>query len=333
MTDTCTDEARRIIRGVYFFEVFVLANLVLAHLVIGHPRIIRDVLPNEIVGILPVLIVETIAGVAIRLGIAAARGRARAYLAAIRSRTWLTDTARLLLFSFLIVHVYTWLKIMVPLLHPRLFDQQLWDLDSALLGGHSPNVLLLSMFSNATFLHLIDWTYGRLFEASLAFAFVFFLSLPDRTSRVAFTNASAVLWIAGAWLYLAVPSLGPVFYFRDVWAPYVPLMHDTFAGQHALMHNYNVVRGYARGTINILLGIGAFPSLHVAYEALLWLCVRRLTKWGGIVFGVLFLIMFFGAVITGWHYLIDALAGVAMAAACYWAFFVRFFRLDEHAPH
>ncbi len=97
------------------------------------------------------------------------------------------------------------------------------------------------------------------------------------------------------------------------------------------MHNYNVVRGYARGTINILLGIAAFPSLHVAFQALLWLCVRRLSQWGGIVFGVAFVIMSFGSVITGWHYLIDALAGVAMAVPCYWAFFARLFRFPEHA--
>ena len=317
----------------YFFELFVLANLFIAHLVIGHPRIIVSVLPSELILIVPPVAVELAAGVVARLVLVAFRRRGREYFAIIRSREWLIDTARLFVFSILIAHVYTWIKVTVPLLHPRLFDQQLWNLDAAMLGGHSPNVLMLALFSNRTFLTIIDMTYGRLFEASLAFSFVFFLSLPERETRVAFTNAASVLWIAGAWIYLAIPSLGPVFRFPDLWAPCAAAMHETLFMQRLLMHNYNVVRGFVPGAINVLLGVAAFPSLHVAFEGLLWLFLRRVTRWGGIVFGIAFFVIFFGSVITGWHYLIDALAGLLMAVLCYWAFFGRVFRFDEHAAH
>ena len=31
-----------------------------------------------------------------------------------------------------------------------------------------------------------------------------------------------------------------------------------------------------------------------------------------------------GSVVTGWHYLIDGLAGIALASLCYWLFAIRF---------
>jgi hypothetical protein len=328
----CTHEARRIIRRVYFFEVLAVLNAIAAHLVVGHPERVLPLIPTEALFVFQAFGLQLAAGIVGRLIYAAFRRNARQYLSVLRSREWLTDTVRLIFFAAVIVHTYTLLKIAVPLLHPRLFDQELWNVDAVLLLGHSPNVLLLSMFSNRAFLRGIDATYSTLFELSLHFAFAFFLSAPERRLRVAFTNANSLLWAIGAWLYVAIPSLGPAYRFPDIWAPYAAVLPETIGLQHALMYNYRVVAGYARGTVNVLFGIAAFPSMHVAFETLLWLCMRRVWRPAGIIFGVVFLLIFFGSVITGWHYLIDSIAGVALAIPCYWAFFGRVLRLDEHAP-
>ena len=64
------------------------------------------------------------------------RGNWRDYLAVIRKPAWIVESLRVLLGATLLLHVYSWIKIAIPLLHPRLFDQQLWDLDRTFLDAN-----------------------------------------------------------------------------------------------------------------------------------------------------------------------------------------------------
>ena len=203
----------------------------------------------------------------------------------------------------------------VPLLHPRLFDRQLWDFDQAMLLGHSPNILFLDVFSHPLALRFFDWTYANVFIASITVATTFFLSEKDQRIRVGFANSNTLMWIVGAWLYVLVPSLGPAYRFPQVWLPLSAMLTHTQGLQHLLMTNYqHVLRNEA---VNVFLGIAAFPSLHVAFEFLVWLWVRRVWRAGAILFAIFTVIIFLGSVVTGWHYLIDSLAGLALAAACF----------------
>ena len=72
--------------------------------------------------------------------------------------------------SGLFIHAYGWIKLAVPLLHARLFDQELWNLDAKLLGGHSPNEFVLTLFSAPAVLRAIDWSYANIFYVSLVIA-------------------------------------------------------------------------------------------------------------------------------------------------------------------
>jgi membrane-associated phospholipid phosphatase len=248
------------------------------------------------------------------------RGRGRAYLHAIGNPGWISDTVRMILFGFVIVHTYGWIKLTVPIYHPRLFDQQLWELDRLLMLGLSPNIFFLNLFSQPAVLRFIDGGYARIFLISLIIAFVFFLSHPSRRVRIAFITGNALLWISGAWLYLLLPSLGPAFVFPDIWLPYARALPVTHHLQVALMENYrNVIklRDGANVPVRIIFGVAAFPSMHVAFQTYVLLWMRRLWKWGQIVFGIFLLLIILGSLITGWHYLIDGLAGMALAALCY----------------
>ena len=70
-------------------------------------------------------------------------------------------------------------------------------------------------------------------------------------------------------------------------------------------------------SVNLLFGIAAFPSLHVAFEVLALLWMRRLWRYGTMIFGFFTAVIFIGSILTGWHYLVDGLAGALLAAACY----------------
>jgi membrane-associated phospholipid phosphatase len=61
----------------------------------------------------------------------------------------------------------------------------------------------------------------------------------------------------------------------------------------------------------------------VAFEMLVYLWMRRVSKLGSIAFAVCVILIFLGSVITGWHYLIDSIAGMALAVGCYAAVAIR----------
>lgn len=308
----------------YFVELFALANLlVIAFLARG-----QEALPSPfwLVSLVITVLVHTLVGIAIRAIVAMARGRRR-YLRRIRRRSWILDTARLVFATALTFYVYGWIKLVIPVLHPRLFDQELWDLDQKLFFGLAPTVFFLDVLGRDAFLAVIDWSYANIFLASSIIAGAYFFSEPSRRIRTAFTNGNAVLWIVGAWIYMLVPSLGPAYSFSDIWLAYGHSLDTTQWVQGVLMRNYHNVlraaRGEPHGPINVLFGIAAFPSLHVGFQAFVFFWMRRLWTSGEVLFGIFAATIFLGSMITGWHYLVDGLAGFVLAAACWWIFWRR----------
>ena len=298
-------------RRPYFFEIFTLVNFVIIQILLW--RITRAPVMTlfwSLLALGPLFVVQGLLGVGIRL--LAGRERRAAYLAIIRTTRWRTDAARVVVFSALSAHVYGWIKLSVPLLHPRLFDAELWNFDRAMFAGHSPNIFFLSLFS--TSLRFFDWTYAYVFIASIYIATAYFLSAEDSRLRINFMNANTLMWIIGAWLYMLVPSLGPAYRFPEVWLPLSADFANTQQLQRLLMTNYQHVLRLEPA--NVLLGIAAFPSLHVAFEVLVTLWIRG--RWR-LLFTLIALIIFLGSVITGWHYLIDSIAGVILAILCYLA--------------
>lgn len=311
-------------RRPYFFEVFTIANFILIQLLLW--RITRAPLATlalTLSALIPAFLIQTIIGIAVRLAVVRER---RQYLDAVRSVGWLIDSARLIFFGVLSVHTYGWIKLAVPLLHPRLFDRQLWDFDQAMLLGHSPNILFLDVFSHPLALRFFDWTYANVFIASITVATTFFLSEKDQRIRVGFANSNTLMWLVGAWLYVLVPSLGPAYRFPEVWLPLSAMLGHTQQLQRVLMTNYQTVLRFAQGVnqpVNILYGVAAFPSLHVAFEVLVTLWMRRIWRAGMLIFSAITLIIFLGSVITGWHYLIDSIAGAVLAILCYLSVAIR----------
>ncbi|MHB8094861.1 MAG: phosphatase PAP2 family protein [Candidatus Aminicenantales bacterium] len=63
--------------------------------------------------------------------------------------------------------------------------------------------------------------------------------------------------------------------------------------------------------------IAAMPSLHAAFPILSSLLLWKLYKWKAAVFYVYTTVVLFTIVYTGDHYVVDVLAGLALAVACY----------------
>ncbi len=313
--------SERMKRRPYFFEVFTILNFIVIQTLLW--RITRAPLLSlfHVLGVFaPGFAAQAAVGVAIRAAIAWRTGTLQHYLGVIRTRRWLIDTVRIVVFSAFSVQTYCWIKLAIPILHPRLFDQELWNIDQAIFFGHSPSVFLVDLFSAPAALRSVDWSYANVFYASLLVAGVFFASSPDRKVRVSFINSNIAMWLIGAWLYVSVPALGPAFRFPEVWLPLSAYFTNTQQMQRTLVANYTTLLGYRRGVIrpvNILFGIAAFPSLHVAFEVLVLLWMRRLWRYGEIVFGIFTVLIVIGSMVTGWHYLVDGIAGAILAAICF----------------
>jgi hypothetical protein len=311
-----SNSSRRIHVRPYFFEIFAAINFLIAMIVLKGWTFVSV---GHVVGGTLNLLAHALLSVVIRGAILRLRGR-RGYFTAIRRKGWLIDTVRMALFGTLTILTYGWIKLVVPIYHPRLFDQELWNVDQSMLLGASPNLLALDLFANRWVFLTIDTCYAYVFFTSFVVLLGYFLSEPSRRIRVAFSNGNTVLWIAGAWLYLLVPSLGPAFRFPEIWFVYSQWLPRTQYFQAMLMRNYqNVLRMMSgqRADVQLILGIAAFPSLHVAFQTFAFLWMRRLWRSGEVLFGIFAVIILVGSVITGWHYLIDGLAGIVLAVCCY----------------
>ncbi len=306
----------------YFFEIFVAANFVLIQLLLlGNTTGPVATLPM-LFGVAAGLFVQMAVAIVAR-GLYAWWRRDPTYLATLRTPEWIGDTLRILFFASLLVHTYGWIKLAIPRLHPRLFDAELWSIDQALFFGHSPTVFFLNLFSNPPAVaRAIDWMYANIFVTSIIVTFGYFLSDARREVRVAFTNGNALMWMTGAWLYVAIPSLGPAFRFPDVWLPFAAMLPTTSNLQTLLFHQYQqfsrLPRLWVTEGVDLMLGTAAFPSLHVAFQTYVALWMRKVWRVGEVLFVIFALFIFIGSIVTGWHYLIDAIAGLVLAAGCYW---------------
>ena len=312
-------------KRLYFVEGLAIANLVvIAFLTRGKPYVQPSWL--WMVSLSITLFAQTLAGIVVRLLIDLARGR-RGYLRHVRRRAWILETVRLSLATALTFYAYGWIKLAMPIVHPVLFDQELWDLDQLLFLGMAPTVFFLDVLGNPLFLKAIDWSYANIFLASTIVASAYFLSDPSRRIRVAFSNGNSLLWLAGVWLYMLFPSLGPAYRFPEIWLAHGQVLGRTQYLQGVLMRNYqsvlNAARGADHGPIHLLMGIAAFPSLHVGFQMYVFLWMRRLWTSGEVLFGIFAAAIFLGSMITGWHYLVDGLAGVVLALVCWWIFWRR----------
>lgn len=322
---------RRVVRRPYFLELFVGANAVVIFLLADRRDLLLGSVWPDLLTLAFAFFGYGAAGVVLRVLVAHFR-RDRTYLRIIRRRAWLIDTVRLALFSAAGSLTYAWIKLLVPTERSGLYDQQLWDAEQAILAGLSPNILLLELFAHPLVLRVIDWTYANIFLASLFVAMGFFLSHGSRRIRVAFATGNMLMWVAGAWLYMLVPSVGPAYRFPEVWFAYADHLPRTQALQALLMRNYQNVlrlwRGEPGGPILTFLGIGAFPSLHVAFQMYVFLWMRRLWRPGQLLFAMFLVAIFIGSVVTGWHYLLDSVAGLLLAMAAF-AVAARRYRVDR----
>ena len=302
---------------------FLVQAVIFASLLLWRrPPIVAGDLVGSLVAYVVSIIFLFILGVAAHAAWSLTRGSLRSYWNAIRTREWIVLSARLCVLQMAMAIFYSVLKLFIPLFNPGSFDRELWELDRLLFFGLSPNSFFLELFRIPAVLRFIDFIYGHIFFAFVMLAPAYFISRTSSTRRVAFFWGNALLWSTAVLMYNLIPSIGPIYRFPEVFSGTDSFFPNSRHLQIVLMKNYagfiKVLQGVAPANLSIAFGVAAFPSMHVGFQSYVAMWVSRESRRAGLLIWLLTGITIVGSVATGWHYFVDAIAGLLLA----WFFFV-----------
>jgi hypothetical protein len=250
----------------------------------------------------------------ISVAIAALRRRNRALLA--RDAREIARCCVTLAFVFAVAFL---LKSFIHLINPRVYDRQLFALDRSLHFGHSPTLFFVALFNQPAFLNFMDIYYTYVDYILFLLGTSSMYALLDSRRRMQFGAAFVLMWIVSTVLYLVIPSWGPAFSATPLVEPALRFMPRTLWLQTQLYRELSsLVRAPMAPRAVYFGSVAAFPSLHVAYVTLLAIAARHVARFGFAIAIVAVALMQIGSVITGYHFMIDGYAGVAIAAGSWW---------------
>lgn len=218
------------------------------------------------------------------------------------------------LVSFYVTYLaYRNLKSMVPLLRPDdLFDRQLADFERGILGGTAPAEVLHSILGTGTAAEILSAVYMAfifLVPVSLAIALVF---SPTTQGGMFYAAALSIDWALGAASYLALPALGPIYAAPAGFAE-LPATATSHLQEVLLNQRLDFLSDPAAA--NSHQSIAAFGSLHtsVVLTAAIAAHMLGVSRWLRIATWVVFGLTAIATIYFGWHYVVDDIAGVAIA--------------------
>lgn len=310
----------RPIRSRFALELLAIAAFVLVIAVLrGHglrldANALRFTLPPMLHSLPRILMTGLAINVVVTLLL---RRSVRAYLRGFFSLESLTTWARLCLAFMLATFAYAWLKVCIPLLNQRLWDHEIWRLDRFVHFGIAPSVFVVELIGRGALLRLIDYWYGA-WILTVFIAWSWGTAMPDLARRRNFMFACLFISVAGVWIYLSLPALGPCYAYPEIFEEVREGLVHAAPAQTTLAANYARMLEGRDGSLrqfNPYLGIAAFPSLHVGAHWLFALWARRHARRLFVPFALATLLTFLGSLATGWHYAVDGWAGMLLAWA------------------
>ncbi|MEO8198819.1 MAG: phosphatase PAP2 family protein [Thermoanaerobaculia bacterium] len=223
---------------------------------------------------------------------------------------------RALLALLVVLVAYTNLKCRLLLFHPQLFDRILAHLDDTLHMGGGDFVAWVTSFHSpprTLALHLVYYYAWLALALPLAVAMA-----RSGVALVRRTLAALTLcYVAGVFVYLAFPSLGPALVERGRYAALVG--SHTFDLQQSMLEALRYIVQNPQAPAVPFFGLAAFPSLHLATSVLgifvAWKVWRPLllllVPWN--------LAIVASAIYYGWHYAIDFYPALLLAWGGWWA--------------
>jgi hypothetical protein len=225
-----------------------------------------------------------------------------------RGRPFIRDFAPLALGVF----AYEWARTLAHRVNPDAFYRPQLDADRVIGLGTTPTARLQSWLFDG---HLRWHDHALIFLHSLHFAVplavLFAVWLACRPLYIQAAAALLATSFAAALVFLIFPAAPPWLAVR------AGILHGVVR-----IRALDGAQDAAQGTLQRLFDdnpVAAIPSLHAAYALLVVLIVRRIWPRLTPVAVVYAIAMHFSVVYLGEHYVIDLVAGDALALAAWWA--------------
>lgn len=231
-------------------------------------------------------------------------------------------------FPFFAATFTAW-KHSIPVVYDFHWDVQLAALDRWLLLGVDPWRLTHALFGAAWVTRVLDALYLPTWLVQQALVLFVAAFAPLGALRRRYLLSYMLTWITAgtvlAWLF---SSAGPCY--LGILAgtaadaqPFAPLMQRL--AEISESFPLSSVRGQAKLLAVVTSdgttpggGISAFPSLHVANVTLIALAARHVSRRWALISLAYACIVLVGSVHFGWHYLVDGIAGAAVAGLVWW---------------
>ena len=160
----------------------------------------------------------------------------------------------------------------------------------------------------------LDRLYGLWLPAQAALLFTVLLLPPSRNKSLALVAYVLAWLILGVFAALLLSSAGPLFYDRIFGGSWFAALRPTLEHRGAwvaLAESDRMWRSLASRQPDLVAGISAVPSIHVAISFWIYLTVRRMAPGAAIYALIYAALVWIGSVQLGWHYASDGLVGVA----------------------
>jgi hypothetical protein len=194
----------------------------------------------------------------------------------------------------------------LPLVNPNAYDHQLYQLDLALFRFEP--AMFFDRFVSPTTTEWFAFFYFGYFILLSSYIFPLLFVAKDEKLLTHFTLSMLIVVCVGQTIYMLVPGFGPAVAFPE-------LFHNKLeGGTWWKLVEYTVTNGGAHKDI--------FPSLHTGLPLVVWLFTFSRRKdipyryvWPPLGFVVLNIII--ATMFLRWHYVIDVVAGAALAFAAH----------------
>jgi membrane-associated phospholipid phosphatase len=219
--------------------------------------------------------------------------------------------------------VYTNIKVRLPLLADRLYDEAFLAADRWMFGQHMHEYLVEWVASSLVVTGVLDILYVNNHLFFVFLVFILWAYEKARLLRILLFSYS-ISYILGIIISVQFPSYG-LFYF--VPENYAFLDHLTSGSYQAgLLQDFEQNRRFFESTGLVRTepynGITAFPSLHVAHMVIVTLVGWKFSRRLGIFCVCFSLVGTLSTIALGWHYVMDGLAGCALGVftteSTYW---------------
>ncbi|MGI8523920.1 MAG: phosphatase PAP2 family protein [Nocardioides sp.] len=196
------------------------------------------------------------------------------------------------------------------------YDFELHRVDHALFLGHDPGVVLHDLLGSGISAEVLSFVY-LWFLPLVPIALTIWLIWSRNLARgYWFATSQCLAWSLGTLSYYALPTLGPGIQYAWIYKT----VDDTNAAK--LMGSLAdgrvfLLNGSLTGSIQSVAG---FASLHAAITLLFALMIQYTVRSRAlrIFFWVNFGLTLVATIYFGWHYLVDDIAGIAIALVSFY---------------